>query len=195
MGMPPTRRQAAAAEGAEPLQGGIGTRSDAARKARPELDRAAGDPTYSGHAKRTIPSTIGAGMMEIRQALTFDDVMLVPAASSILPGETDTRTRITREIELGIPLDLGGDGHRDRGRAGDRDGAGRRARRHPPQHADRAAGRRSPQGQEIRGRHGRQPGHDPPGRDPGGRAAADGRAQNLGHSGGRARQPAAWSAS
>ena len=42
--------------------------------------------------------------MEIRQALTFDDVMLVPAASSILPGDTDTRARITREIELGIPL-------------------------------------------------------------------------------------------
>src|ERR1700691_5388179 len=42
--------------------------------------------------------------MEIRQAYTFDDVMLVPAASSVLPGETDTKTRITREIELGIPL-------------------------------------------------------------------------------------------
>src|SRR5258708_7908422 len=42
--------------------------------------------------------------MEIWQALTFDDVMLVPAASSIMPGETETRTRITREIELGIPL-------------------------------------------------------------------------------------------
>ncbi|HEY1259313.1 MAG TPA: IMP dehydrogenase [Stellaceae bacterium] len=42
--------------------------------------------------------------MEIRQALTFDDVMLVPAASSILPGGTDTRTKLTREIELGIPL-------------------------------------------------------------------------------------------
>ncbi|HWB49542.1 MAG TPA: IMP dehydrogenase [Stellaceae bacterium] len=42
--------------------------------------------------------------MEIRQAYTFDDVMLVPAASNILPGQTDTRTRITREIELGIPL-------------------------------------------------------------------------------------------
>src|SRR5438045_2392701 len=42
--------------------------------------------------------------MEIRQALTFDDVMLVPAASDILPGETDTRTRLTREVELGIPL-------------------------------------------------------------------------------------------
>jgi IMP dehydrogenase len=43
-------------------------------------------------------------MMEIRQAYTFDDVMLVPAASNVLPAETDTRTRITREIEIGIPL-------------------------------------------------------------------------------------------
>jgi IMP dehydrogenase len=42
--------------------------------------------------------------MEIRQALTFDDVMLVPAASAVLPFETDTRTRLTREIALGIPL-------------------------------------------------------------------------------------------
>jgi IMP dehydrogenase len=42
--------------------------------------------------------------MEFRQALTFDDVMLVPAASSVMPGDTDTKTRITREIELGIPL-------------------------------------------------------------------------------------------
>jgi len=42
--------------------------------------------------------------MEIRQALTFDDVMLVPAASGILPADTATATRLTREIELGIPL-------------------------------------------------------------------------------------------
>ncbi len=42
--------------------------------------------------------------MEIRQALTFDDVMLVPAASAVLPADTDTHTRLTREIELGIPL-------------------------------------------------------------------------------------------
>jgi len=42
--------------------------------------------------------------MEIRQALTFDDVMLVPAASAVLPRDTDTRTRLTREIELGIQL-------------------------------------------------------------------------------------------
>jgi IMP dehydrogenase len=42
--------------------------------------------------------------MEIRQAFTFDDVLLVPAASAILPSETETKTRLTREIELGIPL-------------------------------------------------------------------------------------------
>ncbi len=42
--------------------------------------------------------------MDIREALTFDDVMLVPAASGVLPGETDTRARLTRDIELGIPL-------------------------------------------------------------------------------------------
>ncbi|HVA35295.1 MAG TPA: IMP dehydrogenase [Stellaceae bacterium] len=42
--------------------------------------------------------------MNIRQALTFDDVLLVPAASAVLPTESDTRTRLTREIGLGIPL-------------------------------------------------------------------------------------------
>jgi IMP dehydrogenase len=42
--------------------------------------------------------------MEIRQALTFDDVLLVPAASSVLPTETDTKTRLTRTVSLGIPL-------------------------------------------------------------------------------------------
>jgi IMP dehydrogenase len=42
--------------------------------------------------------------LDIREALTFDDVLLVPAASSVLPGQVDTRTRLTRGIELGIPL-------------------------------------------------------------------------------------------
>ena len=42
--------------------------------------------------------------MEIREALTFDDVLLEPAASSILPNATDTSTRLTNEITLGIPL-------------------------------------------------------------------------------------------
>lgn len=42
--------------------------------------------------------------MEIREALTFDDVLLVPAASSVLPSTADTRTRVTKNIKLNIPL-------------------------------------------------------------------------------------------
>ena len=42
--------------------------------------------------------------MELRQAYTFDDVLLVPAASGVLPTETDTKTKLTREVALGIPL-------------------------------------------------------------------------------------------
>ncbi len=42
--------------------------------------------------------------MEIREALTFDDVLLVPAASSVLPSDADVGTRVTRTIRLNIPL-------------------------------------------------------------------------------------------
>ncbi|MCJ8335793.1 MAG: IMP dehydrogenase, partial [Epibacterium sp.] len=42
--------------------------------------------------------------MQIREALTFDDVLLVPGASSVLPSTADTRTWVTREIALNIPL-------------------------------------------------------------------------------------------
>ena len=42
--------------------------------------------------------------MEIREALTFDDVLLVPAQSSVLPSTADTRTRVTQSIDLNIPL-------------------------------------------------------------------------------------------
>ncbi len=42
--------------------------------------------------------------MEIREAYTFDDVLLVPGASEVLPAQADLRTRVTREIELNLPL-------------------------------------------------------------------------------------------
>jgi IMP dehydrogenase len=42
--------------------------------------------------------------LDLPEALTFDDVLLKPAASEILPNQTDTSTRLTREITLGIPL-------------------------------------------------------------------------------------------
>lgn len=38
------------------------------------------------------------------EALTFDDVLLVPSESDVLPPDVDTSTRLTREIRLGIPL-------------------------------------------------------------------------------------------
>jgi IMP dehydrogenase len=37
-------------------------------------------------------------------ALTFDDVLLVPAASEVMPGEVDVATRITRSISINIPI-------------------------------------------------------------------------------------------
>ncbi|MFT8719770.1 IMP dehydrogenase [Acetobacter sp.] len=40
----------------------------------------------------------------ITDALAFDDVLMVPAASDILPADADTRTRLTRTIDLNIPL-------------------------------------------------------------------------------------------
>ena len=42
--------------------------------------------------------------MEIREALTFDDVLLVPGASNVLPSTADTSTLVTRSIALNIPL-------------------------------------------------------------------------------------------
>jgi len=42
--------------------------------------------------------------MKILEALTFDDVLLTPAQSNVLPAQTDTRTRLTNTINLGIPM-------------------------------------------------------------------------------------------
>lgn len=41
------------------------------------------------------PATTGA---RIAEALAFDDVLLVPGYSQVLPSDTDTRTRLTRAI-------------------------------------------------------------------------------------------------
>src|SRR5712692_3090862 len=44
-----------------------------------------------------IPETIPEG-------LTFDDILLLPARSEVVPTDTDTRTRLTRKIGLNIPI-------------------------------------------------------------------------------------------
>src|SRR5438067_12117320 len=43
-------------------------------------------------------------MRVIQKALTFDDVLLLPAHSRVLPREVSLKTRLTRELELNIPL-------------------------------------------------------------------------------------------
>ncbi|MEE4350786.1 MAG: IMP dehydrogenase [Pacificimonas sp.] len=43
-------------------------------------------------------------MTDIRTALTFDDVLLVPQASEVMPSEVSLRSRLTREIELNTPI-------------------------------------------------------------------------------------------
>src|SRR3984885_14284304 len=40
----------------------------------------------------------------IPEGLTFDDVLLLPARSEVLPAEADTRTRLTRAIPLRVPI-------------------------------------------------------------------------------------------
>jgi IMP dehydrogenase len=40
----------------------------------------------------------------IREALNFDDVLLLPGETSVKPGEVSTKTRLTRSIEINIPL-------------------------------------------------------------------------------------------
>src|SRR6185295_519651 len=62
--------------------------------------------TTAGHL-RTIPHRslpLNTPMRILEEALTFDDVLLVPAYSEILPREVDLGTRLTRAIKLNVPL-------------------------------------------------------------------------------------------
>ncbi|GBQ65672.1 IMP dehydrogenase [Komagataeibacter swingsii] len=54
----------------------------------------------------SIPKNTSAPRLEdrIREALAFDDVLVVPDESNVLPSQTSTRTRLTRKITLNIPL-------------------------------------------------------------------------------------------
>src|SRR3990170_7899414 len=43
-------------------------------------------------------------MRILQEALTFDDVLLVPANSAVLPRDVSLKTRVTRSLHLNIPL-------------------------------------------------------------------------------------------
>src|ERR687892_254169 len=51
--------------------------------------------------KEPAKTSIGA---DLRTALTFDDILLVPRHSTVLPAQVDVSTRLTRNIRLNVPL-------------------------------------------------------------------------------------------
>ena len=53
---------------------------------------------------QTIERLIELDRKFAREGLTFDDVLLVPAQSAVLPNEVSTETRLTRKISLAIPI-------------------------------------------------------------------------------------------
>ncbi|MBR2330709.1 MAG: IMP dehydrogenase, partial [Clostridia bacterium] len=40
----------------------------------------------------------------IKEGLTFDDVLLIPQASNVLPSDVDLKTKLTDKIQLNLPL-------------------------------------------------------------------------------------------
>src|SRR5438445_12545119 len=54
--------------------------------------------------QETIERLVELDRKFAREGLTFDDVLLVPAESAVLPNEVSTATRLTRKISLEIPI-------------------------------------------------------------------------------------------
>src|SRR5437868_11936994 len=57
-----------------------------------------------GRVERLADSALERSEKFAKEGLTFDDVLLVPAESSVLPNDVATATRFTRTIALEIPL-------------------------------------------------------------------------------------------
>ena len=55
-------------------------------------------------SRLTSISSAAAASDQLQTALTFDDVLLVPQHSTVLPGQVDVSTRLTRRIRLSVPL-------------------------------------------------------------------------------------------
>ena len=60
--------------------------------------------TTQQHEAHPEAVDVAALMARVEEALAFDDVLVVPAYSQVLPGSVSTRTRLTRTIDLRIPL-------------------------------------------------------------------------------------------
>src|SRR5260370_36666622 len=70
---------------------------------------AAGDVHPESVSRRTsrrmeLVMALAQGLQGIREAYTFDDVLLKPGLSDVLPSEVDIRSHVTRAIPLNIPI-------------------------------------------------------------------------------------------
>ncbi|HEQ60695.1 MAG TPA: IMP dehydrogenase, partial [Firmicutes bacterium] len=55
-------------------------------------------------AKKSSSEESGKQKHRFEEGLTFDDLLLLPCQSDVVPAEVDTRTRFSRNIELNIPI-------------------------------------------------------------------------------------------
>ena len=123
-----------------------------------------------------------------REAYTFDDVLLKPGLSDVLPSDVDIRSRITRNVSLNIPIIASAmDTVTEANMAIAMAQAGGIGVIHRNLEPDIAGGAGAP-GEEIRIRHGGEPRHHPAGRHARRRAGADAGASHFRHSGGRGRR-------
>ena len=81
--------------------------------------------------------------------LTFDDVLLIPAESAILPSDTNVSTRLTERITLNIPLVSAAMDTVTESKTRYRHGARGRHRHYPPQPAGGGAGGGSRKSQKV----------------------------------------------
>ncbi len=85
-----------------------------------------------------------------RDALTFDDVLLLPGHSEVLPGEVDVGSRVTRSMFLNLPIISAAMDTVTEARLAIAMAQAGGNRRHPPQPHRRGSGRGSAAGEEVR---------------------------------------------
>ena len=99
---------------------------------------------------------------KLRESLTFDDVLLVPAYSDVVPNQVETRTRLARGLELHIPLVSAAMDSVTEARTAIHDGAARGDRHHPQEPVHREPGARGRARQARRERDDPRTGHRAP---------------------------------
>ncbi len=165
----------------------VGTSAQFSERDPDEAQSAAGKRLGKMPLMCIIPRhSSGGDGMSIPEGLAFDDILLVPAASSVLPADADLRTRLTREVMLGIPLvSAAMDTVTESSLAIAMAEAGGLGIIHKNMSPGEPGGRGAP-GEEVRIRDGRRPDDDRPRRHARGRTWPDEGAQILRGPGGRA---------